>query len=136
MVSVFVPASIFAAFDGNWPFGIFSDRDAGSPQNCGFFLDATGVGHDQRSVLHQTKEVQITQWVDQNNSVAVVPGIACVPVALLGGRLEAGLEPKFPDSLSGSRMYRKNDRAFCSKLFQPCQNVLKNMPVIHISRPM
>src|SRR5207253_1220780 len=130
------PKRVCSAFDGNGPFGVFSDRDTRNPQNCGFFLDATGIGHYERGVLHQTKEVQITQRFDQEGSLTVVRGAACVPVVAWAGRLEAGLEPKFPDSPSGPGMYRKDNQPFLWKLFQPCQNVMKNVAVVHICWPM
>src|SRR5260370_15692845 len=66
------------ALDGNRSFGVFSDGDAGGPQNCCFFLDAARVGHDERCVLHQTKEVHIAEGIGQDYFVATVSRISCI----------------------------------------------------------
>jgi hypothetical protein len=50
---------------------VFPHRKARHPEDCGFFLDATRVGNDQRGEAFEMQELQVTQGRNQSNSIRV-----------------------------------------------------------------
>ena len=60
--------------DGDGTFRVFTDRQAGDSESSRFFLDTSGIGEDDRTILHELQEVQIPDGVDQPHARRRGPG--------------------------------------------------------------
>ena len=51
--------------DGDGALGVLAESEAGDAEGGGFFLDAAGIGQDQRGFAKQAEEIEITDGRDQ-----------------------------------------------------------------------
>src|SRR6266481_1944435 len=80
--------------------------------------------------LTVTQEVQVAQRVGQDYAAAPDSGTRSIPFVFPCTSVEADFE--FPDSALGSRMHGKDDGAIHCEFLQPCNDVQKDIPIIHI----
>src|SRR5580693_353636 len=57
------------------PFSIFADRDTRNTQASGLFLDATGIGNNQRGITHEAQKIKVPQGLCDPDSIQSAPGI-------------------------------------------------------------
>jgi len=131
--SLFCPGNdIRSTLHGDGPLRIFSDGDAGNAQTRCFFLDASGIGHDDRCMLHQTQKIQIRQGIGQHDSRAGVSGSFCISARLGGIRSGREIQTEILNALPRSGMDGKYDGKILRQFLQTRKNAQKTIPIVHI----
>jgi hypothetical protein len=118
------------------PLCILSHGDAWNAKAGGFFLDATGIGHDHGRVRHQAEKVKISKRLNQADAPICLSGARILSVMASVPGSEETFKTELGEFLLRSRVRGENYGTGVGQLLQSFQDIQESRSLIHVGRPM